>query len=55
MNTETLPRHALTAVGQSNVASVSLQLMFPFLFVYFAWSKSLMCPSTEDKTKDNIG
>jgi hypothetical protein len=54
MNTETLPRHALTAVGQSNVASVSLQLMFPFLFVY-AWSKYLMYPSTEDKTKDNIG
>ena len=47
MNTETLPQHALTAVGQLIVASVSLPLMFLCLFGY-AWSKSLMYPSMED-------
>lgn len=54
MNTKILPQDALTAVGELNVASVPPSLMLLFLFVY-AWSKSLMYPSTEDNTKFNVG
>ena len=54
MNTKILPQDALTAVGELNVASVTLSLVFLSLLVY-AWSKSLTYPSTEDNTNFNVG
>ena len=51
--TEKVPPHSLTVVGELNVASVPLLLMFLFLFVY-CYSKYLLYPSIQKKILEVI-
>jgi hypothetical protein len=53
MKTENVPQHSLTVVGELNVASVPLLLMFLFLFAY-GYSKYLLYPSIQNKILEAI-
>ena len=53
MKTDKVPQHSLTVVGELNVASVPLLLMFLFLFVY-CYSKYLLYPSIQKKILEVI-